>query len=175
MKVIRLIIICFILKDAYAQVVVPNNLLNKFVGTWRWTSGTDTVEIVLEKQPFLIPQTGSNTESLVGWHKYVKNGVINQSSYPYIGQSINSEYNDLGLDMKTTLTGCTYSRIPNEVYFYCFWDLVLHMNFNIFFTLQPGSTTKANWELRQPRGLYIGPPGLNGVFTLPKQLVLTKQ
>ena len=161
--------------DSPAQVVVPNNLLNKFVGTWRWTSGTDTVEIVLEKQVFIIEMTGSHSEQLVGWHKYVKNGIINQSSYQYIGRNVNLESDSSNVDLKTTLQGTTHANNPNQVYFYSFWDVVLHMNFNIFFTLQPGSTTKANWVLRQPRGLYVGPPGLNGVFTLPKQLVLTKQ
>ena len=85
MKVVHLIFLCFIWGEAYTQTVVQNNLLNKFVGTWRWTSGTDTVEIVLEKQVYIIPMTGSHTEKLVGWHKYVKNGIINQSSYQCIG------------------------------------------------------------------------------------------
>ena len=63
----------------------------------------------------------------------------------------------------------------NQAFFYTFWDLALHKNFNLWLTLLPNSTTQATWELKQGRGgLYVGPPGLNGVYSMPKQIIITK-
>ncbi|HRB30516.1 MAG TPA: hypothetical protein PK872_03295, partial [Ferruginibacter sp.] len=79
------------------------------------------------------------------------------------------------IDLKSTLGGMTYSSNNRQAYFYSFWDLVLHKNFNLWLTLLPGSTTQATCKLTQSRGgLYAGPEGLNGVFSMPKNLVLTK-
>jgi hypothetical protein len=173
----RIIIIFFtslLCVASAAQSVVIDNNLNKFVGTWRWTSGTDTVEIVLQKQVYNIPMTGSNSEALAGWHRYVKNGVLVQSSLQYTGRDINIDFNSHNVDFKTTLNGFTHPSQPQQVYFILFWDLTLHKSFELFFTMLPNSTTQARWELKQPRGIYTGPEGLNGVFTLPKHLVLNK-
>lgn len=174
MKRILLFIACLLSYTAFSQTVIINNDINKFVGTWRWTSGSDTVEIVLEKQVYVIPLTGSHTEDLVGWHRYVKNGSLLQSSLQYVGRDVNIDFNSNSLDMKTTLHGSSYQNNPNEVFFTRFWDLSLHKNFELFFTMLPNSTTQVNWVLKQPRGIYVGPPGLNGIYSLPKQLTLTK-
>jgi hypothetical protein len=152
---------------------VTNTELDKFIGTWQWSSGNDTVTIVLEKQVYNVPFTGSNTEMLVGWHRYVKNGALIESSFQYIGRNVNVDANSHDVDFKTTLLGST--RTPTAVYFRTFWDLTLHKNCYLYFRLLSGSTTQATWKLKEADGIYNGPSGTYGKFTLPKSLVLTKQ
>ncbi|HAZ92090.1 MAG: hypothetical protein IPO46_05715 [Chitinophagaceae bacterium] len=175
MKPIIIIIFSFFLtKSSFTQTITTNPQLDKFVGVWRWTSGADTVEITLQKQVYILQFTNKHSEVLVGWHRYVKNGVLQQSSYQYLGRDVNLDFNDAALDAKTTLLGTVYSTSSNKAYFYAFWDLVLHKGFELFLTLLPNSNTQATWVLKQPRGLYTGPEGLNGVFSMPRNLVLTK-
>lgn len=146
---------------------------DKFVGTWKWISGNDTVIIVLEKQIYCIPFTGKSCEALVGWHKYVKNGMLVQSSLQYEGRDVNIDFNSTDTDYKTTING--NSRYSNAVLFRTFWDLTLHKNFYLYLTLLPGSLTQASWRLVEPPGIYTGPNGTAGMFTLPKNITLTKQ
>lgn len=161
MKTIALLIFSLITFSTYSQ-TITNNDIDKFVGAWRWTSGTDTVEIVLQKQVYNIPMTGTSTEILVGWHKYVKNGLLNQSSMQYVGRDVNIDFNSSAADLKTTLRGGTYSSNPNKVFFHTFWDLNKHQSSDLYFELLPNSTTQVSWTLR-------------GNSVLPKNLVLTKQ
>ena len=145
-----------------SQTVTTNPEINKFVGVWRWTSGTDTLEITLEKQMYINYLTNWKSDALIGWHRY-------------LGRNVNLDFNETGSDLKTTLNGTVYNSKVNQAFFYTFWDLALHKNFNLWLTLLPNSTTQATWELKQGRcGLYVGPPGLNGVYSMPKQIIITK-
>ena len=165
----------FLIKNSFAQTVATDPELDKFVGVWRWKNGTDTMEITLQKQVYFLQFTNTYSEILVGWHRYIKNGTLQQSSYQYLGRDVNLDFNDNSIDLKSTLGGMTYSSNNRQAYFYTFWDLALHKNFNLWLTLLPNSTTQATWELKQGRcGLYVGPPGLNGVYSMPKQIIITK-
>ena len=168
MKILFITALAFITLKSDAQIIV-NNDINKFVGIWRWSSGNDTVEITLQKQNY-----HNQFQTLCGWHKYVKNGILIESSYQYIGRDINVDFSSNDADFKTTLNGSCYPSTPNNIFFTRFWDLSLHKNFNLFLNMLPGSTTQATWKLRQPRGVYVGPPGKNGLFTLPRDLIMTK-
>jgi hypothetical protein len=176
MKSLTLNVVFFLLiKVCAAQTTTLNPELNKFVGVWRWVNSTDTLEITLQKQIYINYLVNTQEEMLVGWHRYVKNGVLQQSSYPYISRNINIDFDDNSLDFKNTLFGTVYNTKPNEVFFITLWDLVLHKNFELWFTLLPNSTNQAVWKLTQGRGgLYAGPHGLNGVYSLPKEIILNK-
>ena len=167
-------IFCLLNIICVGQAVSTDQEIDKFVGVWRWVNGSDTMEITLQKQVFIMPFTNFQSEIIVGWHRYIKNGGLQQSSYQYIGRDVNLDFNDNSVDAKTTLKGMTYRSNNREAFFYTFWDLSLHKNFNLWLNLLPNSTTQATWVLKQPRGLYVGPEGLNGVFSMPKNLVLTK-
>lgn len=160
MKALLALPLFFIASISHSQ-IITNNDINKFTGTWRWTVGVDTVEIVLEKQVATLPLTGTSSETLVGWHRYVRNGVINQSSMQHVGRDINVDFNSTASDLKTTLRGTAYDTRPNEVFFYTCWDLVTHKSVNLYFELLPSSTTQATWKLK-------------GNSVLPRNLVLTK-
>ena len=91
-----------------------------------------------------------------------------------ISRDINVDFNSTDTDLKTTLEGTT--KGVTKIFFYSFWDLSLHKNCNLFLELLPNTTTQANWKLTNPSGAtYSGPPGTYNQFTLPRDLVLTKQ
>jgi hypothetical protein len=168
MKKIILISMIVISTNCFCQ---TTSQLDKFVGTWRWVSNNDTVSIVLEKQNVQI-YPGYIKTLIVGWHKYVKNGILIQSSFQYIGRDKNLDLNSTATDLKTTLMGHLSS--PNSIWCTTFWDLSLHKSFYLYLTLLPNSTTQLKWNLRQHNGIYSGPSGTFGLFTLPKSLIMAK-
>jgi hypothetical protein len=159
MKKIILILLLFVSLCIKAQ-VQTNNLINKFVGTWQWVSNTDTVKIVLEKQVYNLQLTGVQSEILVGWHKYVKNGVVIENSMQYVGLDINTDYNSSDVHMKTTLSGT--SRGANKAWFDTFWSLTELRSNELSLEMLPNSTTQAKWKLK-------------GSSPMPSDLILTKQ
>lgn len=172
MKRILIILLLSACMNSNAQ-NVNNPELDKFIGTWCWTSNADTINIFLQKQTITLPN-GNNREVMVGWHKYVKNGQLVQSSMQNIGLNYNNEETPLGTDPRITLFG--FTRKPTEIWFTSFWDLTLHKNCHMFFELLPNSTTQAKWILTNPNGVvYDGPAGTQSQFTFPRNLVLTKQ
>lgn len=165
---LQIVILFFFLTKIGAQ-TITNSELDKFVGTWRWVSNVDTVEIILEKQAVYSKATSKYYEDIVGWHRYVKNGVLIESSIQFTGGNYNSEANANSL--KSTIYG--FTQKPTNLYI-TFWDITLNKGEELWFTLLPGSTTQSTWKLRDSRGLYMGPAGTAGKITLPKDLILTK-
>ena len=172
MKIIALMFFFVIGRGpATAQTTSYIPALDKFTGTWRWVSGSDTVEIALQKQLIYINAvTPIYVESLIGWHRYVKNGTLIENSMQYYGRNYDSSFN-LN-NVKSTLIGATQK--PTNLYL-SFTDLTLNKREELWFTLLPNSLTQATWKLREARGLYMGPSGTAGRITLPKDIVLTKQ
>lgn len=68
----------------------PNSELNKFVGNWKWASGNDSFEMVLKKEKvFDLGKDDQSCEDIIiGFHKYIKNGTIIESTL----QNQNSSY-----------------------------------------------------------------------------------
>jgi hypothetical protein len=146
--------------------------LDKFAGHWRWVNIADTVEIILQRQTVTNPMSFNTVEVIAGWHRYVENGMVQQSSFQFVGTVVFSNFNNPSSFEKVTMVGGSYS--VNTLLASPFIDIHLHKTFELFLTLLPNSLTQLNWDLRQPRGLYAGPVGLNGIFSLPRTLVLTK-
>ena len=172
MKSIVFIYLIFSLQSSLFAQTQTDPGLDKFIGNWRWVNNTDTLEIVLQKQTVNHPITGVSFETISGWHKYVLNGALQQSSINYVGTLAFSDFNNPNSAEKVTIMANSYGN--RCLLAAPFIDVHLHKTFELFLTLLPNSLTQLNWDLRQPRGLYAGPAGLNGVFSLPKNLVLTK-
>lgn len=53
-------------------------VLNPFVGTWQWTSATDTLTIKFVKKTEWNPQNFSDYKAdlILGSYKYIKNGIV---------------------------------------------------------------------------------------------------
>ena len=60
----------------------PKPEIDKYVGTWKWASGNDSFEIILKKEKvFDISEDDlSCIDVIIGFHKYIKNGVVVESS-----------------------------------------------------------------------------------------------
>jgi hypothetical protein len=176
-KIIITLLLGIFTKILFAQPGVPghppgsyttNAELNKFVGTWIWTSNTDTIKFVFQKQRIHFPAPWFyDDDALVGWHKYVKNGVLIESDLQKIGTIYT------GLNTQASMFGSTQK--PTNIYFTTFRDLTLNKRCDAYFTLLPNSTTQAKWIVKDPRGIYRGPQGTISMYTLPSNIVFTKQ
>jgi hypothetical protein len=168
-----LLILCIIWSSICSAQTPPaqgsyttNPQLDKFVGTWIWISGSDTMKIVLQKQ-FVHHKTpySFEYESLIGWHRYVKNGIQVESSLQYIGSPYNSGH--------STLLGSTIDN-PRQVRFTTFKDITRNKKSNsLYFTLQNNSLTIAYWSLKNSEGL--APKNFIYDFTVPMLMTFTKQ
>lgn len=174
MKHIFLVVFIFLSLSGKAQPPHPAGTytthpeLNEFIGTWRWTSGTDTVILVLKKQMIYYPPIMDyNEERLVGWHKYVKNGVVIESDLQSVG--VQWLWGHVW-ESQASLFGAGNGL--HKIYFTTFKDYTIHKKAEMRFEMLPGSTTQAKWELRNTRGLK--PWNFNYDLTLPKDLILTK-
>lgn len=168
-KLILIIITTILSISIFAQVQTDPNL-DLFVGTWRWTSGNDTVILVLQKQVNgTTPQSGL-TEMIVGWQKYVKNGQLVVSNLQEVGTNATNSF--LTQDGKRHFVGG--SNGPNKLLLFGV-DLLIDKSEDLRFNLLSGSTTQAEWKLSNGRGLYTGAAGTESQITLPRNLILTKQ
>lgn len=142
---------------------------DKFVGTWQWTSGTDTLTVILEKQTDT-SMPAKHNEVIAGWYRYVKNGRQKVSNLEYAGTSVTTDF--LNDDEKTYMFGGSHG--PNRLELYV-PDMLIEKTEILTLTMLPGSTTQATWELSEGRCFYLGPQGTIGKMTLPRNLVVTKQ
>lgn len=77
----------------------PDANLNKFVGIWRWTSGTDTVLIALKKLicTYQAPPTPAVTQDwLYGCYTYIKNGQVVESTMQNFNSTSENSFNIIG-------------------------------------------------------------------------------
>ncbi|MCU7617855.1 hypothetical protein NZ698_11650 [Chryseobacterium sp. PBS4-4] len=71
----------------------PNNQFDKFIGTWKWTNGNETLVIVLKKEKVLdVWKEDTCEDVLIGFHKYTKNGIIIESTLENINSFQNQNY-----------------------------------------------------------------------------------
>ena len=144
---------------------LSNNYVTKFEGTWRWTSGNDTVTIRLKK---LKTQLSNYEEDiLMGTHSYIKNGRLVESSMNRF-DSISSNnkkrtiflWNDQSADTSKTKG---YIR-----------DISRNKDGEIYleYTLN-GSTPQLIWQIKVAEGAYYGSHEYG--LTLPREIILTKQ
>ena len=137
--------------------------LNKFVGDWKWGSGTDSVILHLEKQFILYPAPlNIDEENLVGWHKYIKNGIIVEASLQYSGLPY--------IGGHSSILGRNES--PVKIYG-TFREHTKSKKCDLYLTMIDSSYSQMEWRLYESRGLT--PDGFIKGFTLPVSIVLVKQ
>jgi hypothetical protein len=145
--------------------VDPN--LDKFVGTWRWVQATDTFEVKMQKGAVhLGGQLNCDVEEIFGWLRYVKNGVLQQSSYQYIGSTFNSG--------KVQFLAGYYNHPTKQ--FGSFDDWVNNNYGELYLTMLNANYTQMRFQIKSSRGIrMMGSPPASIGFTVPKDVVLTKQ
>jgi len=170
MKLILFIFFILLSVGAFAQ----SSNMNAFAGIWQWSSVTDTLTLVIQKQNNVTYYPGHTRPALVGWHRYVKNGIEKESSFQYIGRDENLDYNAPdALDFKNTLLG--FAKSSTLAYFTNFWNLTYHRSDEMYLTFLPNSTTQVAMKIRGHNGVFNGLPKDRHKYSIPTNLILTKQ
>ena len=139
--------------------------LDKFVGTWRWKSGTDTLTIYLYKQNIpVVP--GCNSPSIVGWHRYVKNGVLIEGTEQYAGTPyFNNSHATIVAGAEPDVSSVTEISGGSS-------EETKHKSFSITLKMTNSTYTNMSWKIRNSYGLQ--PQDFDYGSTLPWNLILTK-
>ena len=171
------LLLCAGYYGASAQVnpddVVPgtyyqDNVINNYVGTWKWTSGTDEFTIVLVKKKYNFEDY--STDVLSGGYRYVKNGVE-------LVNTLNDVHIDINASDGPVASLESYVRDGNIIAF-GFYDRGNGNNGGVRADITPtGNTYSMAWRL-SGHGMFLvlpgDPPPPEG-FTVPVKIVLTKQ
>ncbi len=141
--------------------------LDKFVGTWKWVSGNDTMVLTFLKQKahFRSP-LNYDVDVLVGWHSYIKNGTLVESSLQYAGAT------PFSWSGQFTLLGS--ADADYKVGFTTFKDITKHKtSSNLTFTINKFNINQATWVLKNSQGMKNA--NYDYGFTVPLNMVFTRQ
>jgi hypothetical protein len=173
-KIIIVLFTVFISKLTIAQMPNPpqpngniiNSSLDKFIGTWMWTNGSDTLKIVLKKENILLPfPENSRADVIVGFHILKQGNNIIESSIDHV----NTSY----ADKKSTILVSNSEGVgnPNEI-----GGSVKNISKNKSGQLTlviNSSLNQLSWALKNREGLKIG--DYDYTFSYPLSLTLQKQ
>lgn len=145
---------------------ILNPSLDKFVGTWVWISGIDTLKIVLKKENVLLPfHDNSRADRIIGFHIFKKGNVIIEQSISYVNTNCSDKKftffggNSVGLDNPNQITGSLINKAKNKN---GHLKLLINSSFN-----------ELNWSLENREGVRVGT--YDFTFSYPLSLTLTKQ
>jgi hypothetical protein len=158
-----------------------NPEIGKYVGTWEWANGTDTIRIIIKKMKLQtdIPNRDGQRiiyyrDFAVGWHIYIKNGVVVES----IMDKANMQFatSDEARQNSSFVTTNAYKTKISGTFIDLSKDRKREM---LVLKFVPGTSNQLTWQLFSWWDFFIegvtpyqGPPG----FTLPtKDIVLTKK
>ncbi|WP_407498220.1 DUF6705 family protein [Elizabethkingia anophelis] len=146
-----------------------NNDLNKFIGTWSWISGNDSVVLVLNKENTRpVPTMDIKTDLIYGFHKFIDNGVLKEDSTPFS----KTKYND----KKFTVSAMNTTTNGNVLI-----GSLIHTskNKNVKFEMQYIDSTHLKLiKLENYEGVRVkssGQPDYDPAISLPQNITLTKQ
>ena len=164
----------FSIKLVFAQAHHPpqagDNLirpaLNKFVGTWQYVNGIDTLKVILKKENFQFPGKSYGGDWIVGFHQYKKGNNIIESNLQFQNTNVSEDKSDM------------LGHIDNENDYnlnISFIDRTLNKLVNLKLTMS-ASQNSLTWSLSEIHGLRVGiRPSTFNTFTLPNNITLTKQ
>ena len=145
-----------------------NSNINKFVGTWIWTNGTESLVLIFKKENILLPLEGNiRADVLYGFHQYKVNNIVIESSTQYS----NSNYTN----KNGTLLGSSFDN-PNELS-----GSFQHTtkNKSVRFEIQYIDTNHIKLvKLENYEGIRVniaGKPPYDSAISLPQNITLTKQ
>jgi len=150
---------------------------DKFSGTWVWTSGGEKVTFKLQKVTHqFFAEYGSYKDYMIGDYSYTKNygnEVVVNTINPTL--SLLPEFHPM-------YTGCPDSDTTID---FIFTDVIINKGYcSAILEFLPGSTTQMKLTLKNSEGPIgykvnegeplVAPP-FNYGFTIPNEIVLTKQ
>lgn len=150
-----------------------DNHLNKFEGTWMWSSANDTVKLQLKKISLhILDVENSYWEFLLGCHSYTKNGILLESSMnKYDSLSYYTYTNKIGSLRLFRLEDGDTSFVEGTIK-----DISKHKGNQIDLTYLGGNPAQIRMQLSL-KGAKISLPGKPYIpgITLPTDIILTKQ
>jgi hypothetical protein len=149
----------------HAGEYLTDNTLDKFVGTWSWKNGNDSISIKLIKIKTNTPG-GYFRDVLKGVHLYKKNGIVVEDYFNLFSAISPTKGGSL------RLAGKPYGTNPNKIRG-GLKDTAKHNWVEL--RLEYVSTTPPQiiWHLEPYEGTIL-PPKLEGQ-TLPEDIILIKQ
>jgi len=145
-----------------------DNVINNYVGTWKWTSGTDEFIIVLVKKKRNLSKY--SVDILSGGYRYVKNGV----------EQVNT-LSDVNIDVNApngTLVSLRSNVRDGNIIGFVFYDKGNGNRGGVRAAITPTSNTYSMTWMLSGRGtvaLLPGDPAPPEGFTVPTDVVLVKQ
>lgn len=181
MKNLVILLICFLLSNfimnCKAQNNFPqdgdnivNNHINKFVGTWYWSSGNNSFQLILKIENIKDPYININFyyDTLIGFHKFVSNGTVIENSTQYSYTNFSNK--------NWTVLGNTSNNNPNWLH-----GTFRHASKNksVKFEIEYIDANHIKLvKLQNTRGIKFRKPTdppFDGTITLPQNIILTKQ
>ena len=145
-----------------------DNVINNYVGTWKWTNGADEFTIVLVKKKCDL--TTYSVDVLSGGYRYVKNGVEQINTLSDVNIDINASGPVASLGSIT--------RHGNKIGFSFIDRGKGGKRGRVSVTITPtGNTYSMVWKLSGDGAVIIipGDPVIPAGYSVPTDAVLTKQ
>lgn len=149
------------------NILNPN--LDKFEGTWKFTSGSEEIIVQLKKVNYLSPNN-YHYDILMGVHSYKLNGVTIED---YL-----SNFNAIGQNQDGTIFIGNHPEDGANKIVGTMNDPLKHKQNYISITFIDAVTPQIQWTLHNLSGVHIqknGEPPFDNSFTLPQTLTLLKQ
>lgn len=103
-----------------------NNEMDKYVGTWQYINGNDTLTIVIQKKIHVLSGLGYYEDLLIGEYRYISNGVVIVNTLPLLDNTtlIGRDFNISGkLPINRYLwVKCLECGVDEKRFALGFWD-----------------------------------------------------
>ena len=145
---------------------ITNSSIDKFIGTWVWSNGTETLTLVLKKENILLPfLENSRSDMIIGFHKFEQGNTIVESSISYV----NTNYSD----NHSTITGVNVVGVDNPNELICSITNIAKNKSGDLKLVINSSLNQLTWTLKNREGIKIG--NYDFTFSYPRSLTLQKQ
>jgi hypothetical protein len=145
---------------------ITNSSIDKFIGTWVWSNGTETLTLVLKKENILLPfPENSRAESIIGFHKFEQGNTIVESSISYVNTNFS--------DGHSTIIGGNREGFENPYEITCKIKNIAKNKSGDLKLVMNSSLDQLSWTLKNSEGIRIG--NYDITFSYPRSLTLQKQ
>lgn len=95
-----------------------NHNIDKFVGTWIWANGNESLVLIFKKENILLPLEGNiRADILYGFHQYAKNNTVLESSTQYLNTTYTTKKSTLlggSFDDHNKISGSIQHKTKNK-------------------------------------------------------------
>ena len=138
--------------------------IDKFVGTWKWENGNNSLILFLKKENISLPVLNNvHSDILFGFHKFIQNGTIIEDNLGFSYTSFNEK--------KSSILGNSEDNNHDRVLLYMD-HISKKKNIDIIIQYIDLSHIKII-SVKNPSGTKLKP--YDKTISLPQDIILTKQ